>query len=153
MSFLSIRRERDKSYSVLSGNFWEMHWILDYLEHTLIPLKTTNMFSCALSLWTLIGRNIEEKIQSEALCSCLKIINLNSLWEKWYTSADFQNCKATYNIWGFHFDWKLKIFFISTCQCQYNETGWHRGHSLPALSNMWQHIKLSDALSWDPSAI
>ena len=26
-------------------------------------------------------------------------------------------------------------------------------HGLPALSHVWQHVKLSDALSWGPSAI
>ena len=29
-------------------------------------------------------------------------------------------------------------------QCQYNVTGWDRSHGLPALSRMWQHVKLSD---------
>ena len=38
-------------------------------------------------------------------------------------------------------------------RCQYNVTGWDRSHGLPALSRVWQHVKLSDALSWDPSAI
>ena len=28
--------------------------------------------------------------------------------------------------------------------CQYNETGWDRGLVLPALSCVWQHVKLSD---------
>ena len=28
-----------------------------------------------------------------------------------------------------------------------------RSHGLPALSHVWQHVKLSDALSWGPSAI
>ena len=27
--------------------------------------------------------------------------------------------------------------------CQYNVTGWDRSHDLPALSRVWQHIKLS----------
>ena len=29
-------------------------------------------------------------------------------------------------------------------RCQYNVTGSHRGHGLPALSRVWQHVKLSD---------
>ena len=29
-------------------------------------------------------------------------------------------------------------------------TGWDRSHGLPALSHVWQHVKLSDALSWGP---
>ena len=37
--------------------------------------------------------------------------------------------------------------------CQYNVTGRDRSHGLPALSHMRQHEKLSDALSWGPSAI
>ena len=28
-------------------------------------------------------------------------------------------------------------------QCQYNVTGWERSHGLPALSHVWQHLKLS----------
>ena len=28
-----------------------------------------------------------------------------------------------------------------------------RSHGLPALSHLWQHVKLSDPLSWGPSAI
>ena len=38
-------------------------------------------------------------------------------------------------------------------RCQYNVSGRDRSHGLPALSHVWQHVKLSDALSWDPSAI
>ena len=36
---------------------------------------------------------------------------------------------------------------------QYNVTGSDRSHGLPALSRVWQHVKLSDTLSWGPSAI
>ena len=28
--------------------------------------------------------------------------------------------------------------------CQYNVTDWDRSHGLPALSRVWQHVKLSD---------
>ena len=38
-------------------------------------------------------------------------------------------------------------------RCQYNVTGCDRSLGLPALSHVWQHVKLSDALSWGPSAI
>ena len=38
-------------------------------------------------------------------------------------------------------------------RCQYNVTGWDRSHAPQALSHVWQHVKLSDALSWGPSAI
>ena len=34
-----------------------------------------------------------------------------------------------------------------------NVTGWDRSHGLPALSHVWQHVKLSEALSWGRSAI
>ena len=34
-----------------------------------------------------------------------------------------------------------------------NGTGWDRSHGLHALSRVWQHAELSDALSRDPSAI
>ena len=29
--------------------------------------------------------------------------------------------------------------------CQYNATVWYRNHGLPALSYVWQYLKLSDA--------
>ena len=32
-------------------------------------------------------------------------------------------------------------------------TCWDRSHGLPDLSHVWQNVKLSDALSWGPSAI
>ena len=32
-------------------------------------------------------------------------------------------------------------------------TGLDRSHGLPALSHVWQHVKLPDALSWGPTAI
>ena len=38
-------------------------------------------------------------------------------------------------------------------RCLYNVTGWDRSRGLPALSHVWQHVKLSDALSWRPYAI
>ena len=30
-------------------------------------------------------------------------------------------------------------------RCHYNVTGWDRSHGLPALSHVWQHVKLSDS--------
>ena len=38
-------------------------------------------------------------------------------------------------------------------QCQFNVTGYDKSHGLPALSHVWQHVKLADALSWGPSVI
>ena len=35
-------------------------------------------------------------------------------------------------------------------RCLYNVTGWDRSHGLPALSHVWQHVKLSDALVLGP---
>ena len=29
-------------------------------------------------------------------------------------------------------------------RCQYHVTSWDRSHGLPALSHVWQHLKLSD---------
>ena len=34
-------------------------------------------------------------------------------------------------------------------RCQYNGTDWDRSHDLPALSHVWQHVRSSEALSWD----
>ena len=31
--------------------------------------------------------------------------------------------------------------------------GWDKSHGLLTLSHVWQHVKLSDALSWGQSAI
>ena len=56
-------------------------------------------------------------------------------------------------------DMILKMFYSFTLlhtvleTLHHSVTGWDRSHGLPALSHVWQHVKLSDALSWGPSAI
>ena len=66
---------------------------------------------------------------------------------KGFSGEDFIPLELFFFFWWcvyYHFTVILQDIIRILGRCQYNVTGWDRSHGLPALSRVWQHVKLSD---------